>query len=63
MDNISTYQAHGFRSREDYLESLSELYHAPQGTVELLAKLYGPEEDFKGLVLALEEYDEILGRI
>jgi hypothetical protein len=60
---MNIYQQHGFHNREDYLESLSELYHAPQGTVEFLAKLYGPSEDFDGLIVALEEYDEVLGRL
>lgn len=47
------YQANGFHCRADYIESLCKEYD-PE-TVVALADLFGPSEDFDGLITALED--------
>jgi hypothetical protein len=53
MANI--YQEQGYKSRKDYLESLSDDLGVDRDTVFELANLLGPSEDFDGLVTALED--------
>ncbi len=53
---LNIYQEHGFNSREDYLKDLAEGYDVGYDTVKLLADLYGPSEDFDGLITSLEDY-------
>lgn len=53
MQNI--YQENGYKNRQDYLKCLAEdcgisLYH-----VQTVATLLGPDEDFDGLVNAVED--------
>lgn len=45
----------GFKNRSEYLDSLSEEYNTDPDTVYTLADLLGYEEDFDGLVNALED--------
>lgn len=52
------YIDQGFSSREAYLEDLANTYGVPLDTVMALANLLGPDEDFDGLITALEELDE-----
>lgn len=49
------YKRHGYRDREDYLSSLAEEYGVPKMVVYSLAEMLGPNEDFDGLVNALED--------
>lgn len=52
----STYRAHGYNDREDYLSSMAEDYGLDlDQVVRPLADLLGPSEDFDGLVSALED--------
>lgn len=53
------YQEHGYYNRTDYLRCLSEDWDMPFMTVKMLANMLGPEEDFDGLVTALEDADEM----
>jgi hypothetical protein len=53
VENIYTEQ--GYKSRTDYLKSLSEEYGVPLDVVHSLAGLLGPNEDFDGLISALED--------
>lgn len=55
----NVYQEHGYYNREDYLRCLSEDWNMPFMTVKMLADMLGPEEDFDGLVTALEDADEM----
>lgn len=55
----NVYQEHGYYNREDYLRCLSEDWDMPFMTVKMLADMLGPEEDFDGLVTALEDADEM----
>ena len=53
MDN-TPYENEGFANRKEYLDSLAEEYGP---NVYLIAELYGPNEDFDGLVCALEDME------
>ena len=55
MDN-QIYIDHGYTNRMDYLRSLAEDHGVPIEIVKELACLYGPNEDFDGLVVAIEYY-------
>lgn len=49
------YRAHGFSCREEYLRNLAEEYGCDMCSVFALASLFGPNEDFDGLVSALAD--------
>lgn len=49
------YEENGYSSRADYLSCLAEDYGVDPQTVQALADLLGPNEDFDGLVSALED--------
>jgi hypothetical protein len=54
--DLSTYRAHGYNDREDYLSCIAEDYGLDlEQVVRPLAELLGPNEDFDGLVSALED--------
>lgn len=53
------YQEHGYYNREDYLRCLADDWDMPFMTVKMLADMLGPNEDFDGLVTALEDADEM----
>lgn len=55
---MTIYQEHGFESRADYLADLADTLGVDIRTVEILADLLGPSEDFDGLVTSLEDYAE-----
>lgn len=48
------YTANGYKNRRDYLESLAEDYD--RSTVFFLASVLGANEDFDGLITALEDH-------
>jgi hypothetical protein len=52
---MSAYTDNGYKDRKDYLNSLAEDYG--KDIVYTLADILGPNEDFDGLVCALEDYD------
>ena len=49
------YKENGYKSRADYLLNLSKNYGVDILKVSLLAHIFGLNEDFDGLVNALEE--------
>lgn len=55
MEN-DVYQENGYQDRNDYLSCIAEDYDVDLTTVRHLADLLGPNEDFDGLVNALEDY-------
>ena len=55
---MSIYIENGYDSRMDYLESLAVDYGVPCSHVVALASLLGKDEDFDGLVTALEDMSE-----
>lgn len=52
---MSIYRENGFQSRRDYLESLAEDFGIDKTIVFTLASMLGPDEDFDGLVCAVED--------
>jgi len=54
MENI--YTQNGYKNREDYLVNLAENYNISIEEIDALADMLGPNEDFDGLVIALEDY-------
>jgi len=54
---MSVYTDNGYKNRADYLESLSDEFGISLDAVYLIADVLGPNEDFDGLVVALEDYD------
>jgi hypothetical protein len=58
METLNVYQENGFNSRRDYLVSLAEDFGVAQDFVFTLASLLGKNEDFDGLITAIEDYDE-----
>lgn len=52
---MNVYQQNGYKDRKEYLMSLAELYDMSYENVYAVADLYGPEEDFDGLVNTLED--------
>ena len=49
------YQQNGYANRDDYLNCLSEDYGVSIEDVYCLAEMLGENEDFDGLVCALED--------
>ena len=58
MKNI--YQENGYKDRKDYLNSMAEEFDVPITVVLSIANMLGPNEDFDGLVSALEDAEAIL---
>lgn len=54
---MNVYKDNGYDSRKEYLECLAEDFETSLETVINLALLLGKEEDFDGLVSALESVD------
>ena len=54
------YQENGYADRDDYLTCLSEDYGIPIEDVFSLAEMLGENEDFDGLVSALEDAEYIM---
>ncbi len=52
---LNAYQRAGYDNRRAYLQSLTDDY--PAEAVFLLADIFGPSEDFDGLISALEDGD------
>jgi len=55
MENETIYEQNGYKDREDYLNSLADEYGVGIYTISCLAEILGPNEDFDGLVSALED--------
>jgi hypothetical protein len=54
---MTVYEEQGYRNREDYLSSLSDEYGVQLHTVKMLAGLLGINEDFDGLISALNDIE------
>lgn len=54
---MSIYTENGYQNRRDYLDSLADDYGVERATVYAIADLYGPGEDFDGLVTALQDLE------
>ena len=60
MLNENIYQENGYADRDDYLNCLSEDYGVSIESVYSLAEMLGENEDFDGLVSALEDAEIIM---
>ena len=58
---MTIYQEHGYKNRRHYLESLADNHGQRLVDVLALADLFGPSEDFDGLVTALEDMEALDG--
>ena len=58
MKNI--YQENGYKDRKDYLNSMAEEFDVSITVVLSIANMLGPNEDFDGLVSALEDAENML---
>lgn len=54
---MNIYKENGYTNRGVYLNRLSEDYGIQLDTVLDFADLLGPEEDFDGLIDALDDYN------
>lgn len=54
---MSIYTDNGYANRTVYLDAMSEDFGVERDTVEALACLLGEDEDFDGLIAALESAD------
>lgn len=54
----TVYERNGYANREAYLDSLAATYGVPKDVVYSLADMLGPNEDFDGLVSALDDLDD-----
>ena len=59
---MSIYTDNGYKSRMDYLRSLSDDFGVDMSDVMLLADVLGSSEDFDGLVVSIEDYSESINR-
>lgn len=55
---MNIYTDNGYKNRAEYLAALSEDYGIDIAIVKELADLLGEEEDFDGLISALEDISE-----
>lgn len=56
---MNVYERKGYATRNDYLAALAEDYDVPLSKVRLLADFLGPNEDFDGLVVHVEELTDL----
>jgi hypothetical protein len=54
---VSLYTEKGYRDRHEYLRNVALDHGVPLQTVLRLAALLGPDEDFDGLITAVEEIE------
>lgn len=59
-ERTNAYKENGYLNREDYLASLADDYGIDLETVSSIAGMLGETEDFDGLIMALEDFEEIL---
>ena len=55
-DMANIYREHGFENREAYLADLADEYGVDVQVLYMVADLLGPNEDFDGLVSAVQDY-------
>lgn len=58
QEKNNPYEEHGCKNRSEYLQQLAEEHELSIEVVYAAADLLGPDEDFDGLVNALEDVSE-----
>lgn len=56
MKTRNVYHENGCANRSEYLTELANENGVDPAVVFMLADLYGPNEDFDGLITAVEDY-------
>lgn len=56
---VDLYKDAGYESRYDYLRSLADEFGVSFRVVDTIADMLGPNEDFDGLLIELEDYSEM----
>jgi hypothetical protein len=55
--NEARYTVHGYKDRDDYLNTLADDKGIDSTTVHMIADMLGESEDFDGLVSELEDFE------
>lgn len=56
--HITSYLENGYADRREYLKAMAEDYSVGLDVVNVLAATLGPNEDFDGLISALEDMED-----
>jgi len=56
--NEDIYKSNGYTDRNDYLNTLADDMGIDRESVDMIADMLGEEEDFDGLVTALEDFQD-----
>ena len=59
---MSIYTDEGYKNRRDYLDTMADDFGLDKSTVYALAGILGPNEDFDGLICALEDAADEMNR-
>ena len=59
--NEGIYAANGCKDRGDYLDSLADDRGIDRMAVNIIADIMGENEDFDGLITALDDYEDYEG--
>jgi hypothetical protein len=57
--NEARYTIHGYKDRDDYLNTLADDMGIDSMAVHMIADMLGESEDFDGLVSELEDFDSM----
>lgn len=57
---MNVYKENGYENRKHYLQCLAEDYGVQEQVVFALADILGANEDFDGLIIQLEDLENIL---
>jgi len=56
-ERLEIYREHGAESRLEYITNLAYEHDVPLDEALTIACLFGPDEDFDGLVCAMQDYE------
>jgi len=59
--NEGAYAANGYKDRDDYLNSLADDRGIDRMAVNIIADIMGENEDFDGLITALDDFEDYEG--
>jgi hypothetical protein len=57
--NEARYTTHGYKDRDEYLNTLADDRGFDTMAVHMIADMLGPDEDFDGLVSELEDFESM----
>jgi hypothetical protein len=60
-NNEGVYATNGYKDREDYLNNLADDRGIERMTVNMIADMLGENEDFDGLISALDDFEDFEG--